>query len=77
MAKKPLTPAQIEAMNVLSHYVGQTVDVLTGEPPRHLPAVAFACRTTAAALRGLEARGLITAKTYWRGAKVTVLQSTI
>lgn len=72
---KPLTPAQREVMGILSHRVGETVDVATGEQIASMnPNWRPLFRTTAAALRGLEARGYITARHFWRGATVTVLK---
>jgi hypothetical protein len=74
---KPLSPAQHEIMELLSARVGQTVDVLCGEPIHSMSADFIRRsigRTTHAALRGLEARGYIEASYFWRGATVRVLK---
>ena len=68
---KALTPTQQSLLDLLP--VGMSAIVLTSEyakvyrNPDNLPI--FYC--TAPALRGLAARGLITADQYWRGANVT------
>lgn len=76
MTSKPLSPMQAETLRLLESHKGETVFVLCGEPVRSMNQEAVrkaVCRSTHAALRGLEARGLIRAEYYWRGANVTVL----
>jgi len=75
---KQLTTNQAEALSVLSQYVGQTVRVLTSGYTANVnpQAVRDSVGTfSAAALRGLQAKGFITMNAYWKGATVTVLQA--
>ncbi len=72
-----LTASQQQAMMTLSNYVGQTVDVLTSQYSANVSRD-FVARSVgifnAAALRGLEKKGFISMKAFWKGATVTVLK---
>jgi hypothetical protein len=72
-----LTANQIEAMQVLGQYEGQTVHVFTSQ---YIHNVAADFRAKAlgyvksSTLRGLAAKGLIRIdNAYWKGATITVL----
>ena len=76
---KKATSAQIEAMTILGKFVGQTVDVLTGEPGVNVDREFVRnakLRTTSATLRGLEKRGALKIEvSMWKGASVAVLRA--
>jgi hypothetical protein len=75
---KPLTKNQEYALNVLAPHTGKTVEVLTSTYTANVDPKAVADSigiVSSAALRGLEARGLIRIEVaYWKGARVTVLK---
>jgi hypothetical protein len=79
MTQRSLTAAQKDAMRMLGNYVGQTVDVLLGEPIRSMNqdfVRRAKVRTTGPTLRGLHAKGFVQIEdTFWRGATVTVLRA--
>jgi hypothetical protein len=73
-----LTANQIDAMNTLNNYVGQTVEVLTSQYTNNV-SPDFLQRAKgivpSVAIRGLEAKGYIRiVNSYWRGATVEVLK---
>jgi hypothetical protein len=73
-----LTANQARAMNVLSQYVGQEVQVLTSQFDANVAPAARAASVgtfKSAALRGLESKGFIKVRAYWKGATVTVLKA--
>ena len=78
MSFQKMTTNQIEALEVLGQYVGQTVEVLTtGYTANVAPAAVKAAVGTfnAAALRGLQAKGFIKIElAYWKGARITVMR---
>lgn len=75
---RPLTKNQRDALAVLARHVGETVEVLTSTMTANVAPAAIrdsVGTVSSAALRGLEARGLIRIDlAYWKGARVTVLK---
>jgi len=73
-----LTPNQVEAMLYLNQYVGRTVLVLTSGYTANVAPQAVrdsVATVSSAALRGLEAKGLLKVDAFWKGANVTVLKA--
>ncbi len=73
-----LSPNQMQALSVLSQYVGRTVEVLTSGYTANIAPSAIAASVgtfSSSALRGLEAKGFIRIDlAYWKGARITVLK---
>ena len=75
-----LSATQQIAMQAYSLRTGETFDVLTGEPTKNVDREfvqrAYGPKISQAALRGLEARGLIKInQAFWKGATITVIKA--